>query len=63
MTLLEKARSNRRAALASLQAQSIETDNVVSIFDFEPSKKSESPEVTPAFSSIRLQGDVVRLAA
>jgi len=63
MTLLEKARANRRAALASLQAQSIEADNVVSIFDFEPSTKSATPEATPAFNSIRLQGDVVRLAA
>ncbi|MAM61974.1 hypothetical protein [Maritimibacter sp. UBA3975] len=60
MTLIEKARAGRRAALASLENEIENASNVVSIFDFAPTKKSEP---IPAFSSIRTEGAVVRLAA
>ncbi|EAQ14368.1 MULTISPECIES: hypothetical protein [Maritimibacter] len=60
MTLIEKARAGRLAALASLDAANDHAHNVVSIFDFEPVKKAQP---IPAFSSIRSQGSVVRLAA
>lgn len=60
MTLLEKARANRLAALASLENANDNTPTIVSIFDFEPAQ-NERP--IPAFTSIRTEGNVVRLAA
>lgn len=62
MTLIEKARMGRRAALASLEAKTDKASNVVSIFDFGPTRK-EAPASVPAFHSIRAEGEVVRLAA
>ncbi|MEC7760420.1 MAG: hypothetical protein VX874_00750 [Pseudomonadota bacterium] len=60
MTILEKARAGRLAALASLDAATDHTQSVVSIFDFEPVKKAQP---IPAFSAIRTDGTVVRVAA
>ncbi|MBV7377390.1 hypothetical protein [Maritimibacter dapengensis] len=62
MTLIEKARAGRIAALASLATEADKTDNVVSLFDFTRSAKAD-PAPTPKFHSIRVQGEVVRLAA
>lgn len=64
MTLLEKARAGRRAALASLATSDDENSNVVSLFDFEPSSRSRtSRDAVPAFHSIRAEGQTIRLAA
>jgi hypothetical protein len=60
MTLIEKARAGRLAALASLDAEGATSANVVSIFNFEPVKANQP---IPAFTSIRTDGNVVRLAA
>lgn len=62
MTLLEKARAGRIAALASLNTRTESADNVVSIFDFEPNPQPRKAD-TPSFRSVRLQGEIVRLAA
>lgn len=64
MTLLEKARANRRAALDYLETQNRDTANVVSIFDFDPVRKPAPGKTRPTTSHpIRLHGDVLRLAA
>ncbi|MGR3365219.1 MAG: hypothetical protein ACU0CY_13690 [Maritimibacter harenae] len=60
MTLLEKARAGRKAALASLNEKADTDTEMTSIFDFdfEPPAKP-----IPSFTSVRSEGSLVRLAA
>ncbi|MBV7407585.1 hypothetical protein [Maritimibacter sp. DP1N21-5] len=64
MTLLEKARMGRQAALASLAEKNDDTTSVVSIFDFASERdKRRQPAPIPSFHSIRSHGSVVKIAA
>ena len=58
LTLADKARANRRAALASLNARVAGSENVVSIFDRIVSPRRSLPE----FHSIRSRAALVELA-
>ncbi len=56
LSLIEKARANRRAALASLNAREARSQNVVSIFDGVIQHRKSVPE----FHSIRIHMDAAR---
>lgn len=62
MTILEKARAGRLAALASLSApeNTAPEQGILSLFDFGPAL---APAKVPAFRSVRIGDTIVRLAA
>lgn len=59
LSLADKARANRRAALASLNARFAEGENVVSIFDRVISRRQSVPEfhTTRSLDALVAQAD------